>query len=159
MAAAPAPPSDAQLRVDSGRVVVFSLASATELCSLTRASGPRALAGGVFVQASARSDLELRWPGKASVRLAGPAAFALETAGRLELERFQNAELEVRRAGLQLALGNDIELTLASGALQVTSLPDGGVALLHRGGQPVEIGVRAQASRTLHPGERLRLRR
>lgn len=138
------------------------LQQGAEVRRLEPSSGAWALAARpARLETGARSALELVWRGQASAALTGPLAVTLavtlDHGNELALERFQLAEIEVRRGtlGLVLELGT---LELAPGAVRLRSLPDGVLEILNRGGAALELR-RAHGSKvTIPAGQCLRVR-
>lgn len=125
------------LRVTAGGV---RLAQEGEVLRLDARSEVRPLGSTLaWIEAGAHSSLELAWRGQASATISGPAALVLARAPRLVLERFQVAEVEVRRGTLELELTGLGHLSLSAAALRLRTLPDGMVELLNRGGSTLEL--------------------
>ncbi len=109
----------------------------------------------------------VRWPGRASVGLEGPAGISFgpgAEAGTLRwtLRGGGAFELEVRRGGVSSELAPGWNAALGVGAWRLVGLPDGSARLLHRAGAPLHLDWTGRRGEVVPPielraGDELRL--
>jgi len=94
------------------------------------------------------SEMELRWMGKGSMKLEGPAAFDWEgdpfgvsSGVSFRLIQASDIYLEIRRGPMVLGLPGQVELTVASGILQIEKASSGKYSLSSLGGAPLDVAV------------------
>ena len=150
----PAPPPSVALTVLAGRA---ALVQGEAVCTLTRASGRRSVQGDAYAELGPGGDLELAWPGSATLRAKGPAALEWGPTDRVRALRAERLELEVRRGSRTLALPLEWEARLARAAISVEELATGELLIEHRGGEPVELARGADVRQPLTSGSKLRL--
>ncbi|MDE0896315.1 MAG: hypothetical protein OSB10_06990, partial [Planctomycetota bacterium] len=113
----------------SGRGTLVADGSVESLAtSPTRRDLPRS---GHF-ELEAISEMELRWTGKGSMKFEGPAAFDWEgdpfgdsSGDSFRLIQVSDIYLEIRRGPMVLGLPGQVELTVASGILQIEKSSSG----------------------------------
>jgi len=119
------------------------------------------------VEGGTRSEVEVLWPGLASIKVRGSASFGFAPREQppfrpvLSFQHLASADVEVRRGSLGLVLPQGWELSIERAALYLRELPDGTLELHHRGGEPITIRSRIEREEG-HPerlvsGARLRL--
>jgi len=152
VAASRAPaPVPVVLRIGRGRALLAEGDGPVRLA--TSAAGALELAEPVFLELGVGARAEVRWPGRASLRLEGPAVVSWapapldpsETGGpvRCEVVQLGSAEVEVRRGGLALGFERDRwDLAVGRGALHLAGQPDGALELRHHGGKDVRVRTR-----------------
>ena len=161
------PPSPARLRVRRGWV---SLVAGTRPERLGAHNRARFLAGSAFLSLASDSVAELRWAGRGSLRITGPAEVewdAPRRAGdplRVRFLSWRSIEAESRRgAGLEIVLQSEAWcVSGAAGAWQLTRGLGGRSLLRHHGGLPVQVEALAPgkgrgALRQVESGGRLAL--
>ena len=80
----PPPPAAAGLTVLAGRA---SLVQGEEVRVLTRVSKRREVRGAAYAEVGVLGEIELSWPGSASLRVRGPAAFEWTPKGEVRVLR------------------------------------------------------------------------
>jgi hypothetical protein len=150
----PVPPPSVALTVLAGRA---SLVQGEVVCTLTRASGRRMVRGDAYVELGPGGELELSWPGSATVRAKGPAALEWEPKERVHVLRAERVEAEVRRGTRTLALPLEWEARVTRAAISVRELATGELLVEHRGGEPVVLTRASETPFKLAGGRTLRL--
>jgi hypothetical protein len=151
----PPPPPVVMLSVLSGRA---TLVQGEEARTLTRASGRREVKGEAYAEVGPGSEIELAWPGAASVRARGPASLEWTPARSVRVLRAQGLEAEARRGELALALPLEAAVRVERAALSVRELATGELEVSHRGGAPLRLERNGEAVLRLESGQTRRLR-
>ncbi|MEM7309246.1 MAG: hypothetical protein AAF682_21355 [Planctomycetota bacterium] len=160
------PPAESMLRIHRGGVW---LVRGESIERLTRVDGSRRVEGAAYIELGAGGEIELAWPGLASLRVTGPAALewtpsaSAPNEGAVQLYRFRRLEAEVRRGRRDLRLPQGWNLSLARGAVHAEERVTGDVLVHHRGGADAHLTSRAQREAKLpdkvRSGQRLLLPR
>jgi hypothetical protein len=150
----PPPPAAAALTVRAGRA---SLVQGEDVRVLTRASKPRAVRGEAYAEVAVLAEVELSWPGSASLRVRGPAALEWTPDGDVRVLRAERLELEVRRGVRRLALPGGWSLAVERGAIGAGETPSGDWRVEHRGGSAVPLAKDGEPAGALQGGARVRL--
>jgi len=137
---------------------------------LVPASGRVGAGGGAYLELGVGSEVEVSWPGRASLRVRGPASLDWSEADplrpALRIASLGSLELEVRRGGPTLDLPGGWRLEAAGGALGVVET-GAALELSHHGGAalrvrswlagPTGAGSAGNAGGWVLPGARVRL--
>lgn len=143
-----------RLRVNEGHA---RLALEGGVRELERRTGELAVEGrAAYVEAGAKSTLELTWRGRASATVVGPSSFQFEEEPRLLLENFHTAELEARRAAFEVEVAGLAVFTLEQGAVQLVST-SAGLEVLNRGGRALTLHTLEGRELTVESGRRVRI--
>ncbi|MCB9915413.1 MAG: hypothetical protein H6828_09725 [Planctomycetes bacterium] len=123
----------------------------TGVVPLERHAGPRSHTGPGHFELAPGSTAVVRWAGRGSVRVEGPTSLSwdeltAEDELRLRFGTVAEADLELRRGGARVDLPGAWRLELGPGAVNLRSLPVGGVEFVHHA------GVAARASWIGGPG-------
>ncbi len=130
--------------------------------------GVRAYEGPGYLECAALSRVDLRWSGVASLSIEGPAAFEWRSARGLngalcvELLRVGNANFEVRRGPVRIALPEGWVIDVERGAGSLRRLPDGRIEVDYDAGAPLLLAHEDEHGAvrppwTLLPGGHVRL--
>src|SRR5262245_5506438 len=150
----PPPPPLVTLAVLAGRATVVQ---GEEARTWTRATGRRAVEGQAYVEVGPGGEIELAWPGSASVRARGPAALEWDPARDVRVLRSLGLEAEARRGVLALSLPLGWRGRLEQAALGVQELPSGDLLVEHRGGKPLCLERGPGRKERLEGGQKRRL--
>jgi hypothetical protein len=150
----PPPPAAAALTVRAGRA---SLVQGEEVRVLTRASKPVEVRGEAYAEVAVLGEIELCWPGSASLRVRGPAALEWAPNGEVRVLRAERLELEVRRGVRRLALPGGWSLAVERGAIGAGETASGDWLVEHRGGLDVPLAKAGEPAGALQGGARVRL--
>jgi hypothetical protein len=155
----------ASLRVEAGRA---TLVQGEQIVILTRGAAARSVRGQATLEIGAGGEVELSFPGSASLWLEGPALLEWDWSERASerphvwLERLRALELEVRRGELLLDLPHGFLAHVGRAALRVEESAGEVLVLRHHGGDEIAIASRvprpAGWPRRLIAGEIARLR-
>lgn len=127
----------ARLDLERGRALLVDGGGVTRL---RHSDGTHVVHGQAHLELAPGARALVRWPGRASVALRGPASFAWGggNAGgfRWTFTALQHAEVEIRTREARIELPDAWRLELARGAYSLEALPGGGSRLEHHAGRP-----------------------
>lgn len=134
--AAQVPP---RLRVDAGQALALGPDGVRRVFA---GEGEAELADVHGLEVPPGSRASLRWPGRASVGLEGPAGLSFAGTGEAGPTRWSlwgrgAFELEVRRGRVRTELAPGWSAVLEGGAWRLVGLPDGSARIAHRAGAPL----------------------
>lgn len=161
-APAPAPPeqrppvsTEAVVRLVAGRA---TLVQGDEVDHLARVGRSWVARGASYLELGPGGEVEIAWNGLASLRVTGPAALEWERkpyrGPHVRVLRLKRLEVETRRGGLRLDLGQGWTLELERAALHAAHRFGGGIDVIHHGGTPIRVRSGAEAPWSLAPGAR-----
>ena len=151
----PPPPARAGLTVRAGRM---TLVQGERVRVLTRASARTDVVGSAYAEVGVRAEIELSWPGSASLRVSGPAAFEWSPTGEVRVLRADRIEFEVRRGRRSVSLPGGWTLPVGRAALSLAETSVGDWNVEHRGGDAVTVENDGDAEAVLHGGARVVLK-
>jgi hypothetical protein len=151
----PTPPVFARLAVHAGRA---TLVQGEAIAILTRVSARRDVRGEAYVEIGVLGELELAWPGAASLRVSGPAALEWGPSGDLRVLRAARLELEVRRGVRAVDLPGGWAVDVGRGAIGAAERATGDWLVENRGGADVAVRRDGDAAGAIASGGRALLR-
>ena len=150
----PPPPPLVMLSVLAGRA---SVVQGEQTSTWTRATGRRSVEGEAYVEVGPGGEIELAWPGAASVRARGPAALEWDPERDVRVLRAHGLEAEARRGSVTLYLPLGWRGRLEQAALGLQELPTGELLVEHRGGKPLRLERESGGTARLESGQKRRL--
>jgi hypothetical protein len=150
----PPAPSVVRLSVLAGRA---TLVQAEELRTLTKATGARAVHGEAFLEVGAKAEVEISWPGAASLGVRGPASLEWDKERGVRVLSAEVLEAEVRRGTLALELPRGWRTELARTALSLAELAGGELVFANRGAAPIALWPAKGPPKTLAGGAEWRV--
>lgn len=153
----------AVVEVRKGRAVLLAGGSERTL----RPDQPQTADGKAHLEVGAGTEVQVNWPGRASVHVWGPASIEWAPDGEPEADSMEQtfatrgltfrfldlawADLEVRRGTHTLQLPGSWRAEIESGALYLRGLPTGPTEIRHHAGSPVSLEWVGDPSRARPP--------